>query len=681
MKTESILYGAAYYDEYMPVQRLDEDMRLLKEAGMNVIRIAESTWATMEPERGRFDFHHIDRALAAAQQQGLKVIVGTPTYAIPAWLARQCPEVLLVPEPRMVQNGPVQDQGPELYGRRQNMDIGHPYYRECAEEMIRALMEHVREWECIIGYQLDNETKYYGNANERIQKAFRLWLKERYGSLEEINRVFGLNYWSNRIDSWEDFPDVRGTINGSLAAAFDEYRRSTVKEFLAWQAAILQEYLRPGQFVTQNFDYEWRGWSFGIQPQVDHFQCAETISLAGVDIYHPTQSELTGTEIAFGGDVSRSLKQDNYLVVETEAQGFPQWTPYPGQLRLQAFSHLASGACGVMYWHWHSLHNSWETYWRGVLPHDLQPGRIYREVQDIGQTLKRLSPHLRGLKKKNHAAILVSNEALSALEYHPIGDVLRKQDFKYNDVVRWLYDALYRNNIECDFLPATTRDFSAYEFVAVPALYTADEDLIEALRAYTAKGGCLLATFKTAFADENVQVYQDAQPHNLIDVFGLSYQEFTVSPDMKLQGIPSLAGAECSCWEELLLPTTARTLASYEHPAWQEFAAVTENTYHKGKAWYLGCYFSPANLEKFVREVIASALPNLRPHKESFPLIVRRGQNSLGNKLTYYLNYSPEEQRTNYKGDKAVELTKNRPVSSGDTLTLAPWGVQIVEEM
>lgn len=301
-----------------------------------------------------------------------------------------------------------------------------------------------------------------------------------------------------------------------------------------WQAGIVQEYLREGQFITQNFDYAWRGWSFGLQPQVDHFQCAEAVSLAGVDIYHPTQSALTGTEIAFGGDISRSLKQKNYLVVETEAQGFPQWTPYPGQLRLQAFSHLASGACGVMYWHWHSLHNSWETYWKGVLSHDLKPGRIYREVQGVGREMARLSTHLQGLRKKNRVAMLVSNEALAALEHHPIGDVLRERDFKYNDVVRWLYDALYRSNIECDFLPPTTRDFQAYDLVLVPALYTAEEGLIDALRQYVADGGHLLATFKTAFADENVQVYHDEQPHGLTDVFGLHYQE----------------GIHCFAWHE-----------------------------------------------------------------------------------------------------------------------------------
>lgn len=675
-----ILYGAAYYDEYMPCERLAEDMQLIKEAGMNVIRIAESTWGTMEPERGHFDFSHVDRALDAAEAYGLQVIVGTPTYAIPTWMARECPDVLLVPEAGPVRNGAVLDHGHELYGRRQNMDIGHPYYRACAEEMIRALMEHARDRRSIIGYQLDNETKYYGNANERIQQAFRAWLKERFGSLEALNRAFGLNYWSNRINSWEDFPDVRGTINASLASAFDEFRRTTVKEFLLWQAGIVREYLREGQFITQNFDYAWRGWSFGLQPQVDHFQCAEAVSLAGVDIYHPTQSALTGTEIAFGGDISRSLKKRNYLVVETEAQGFPQWTPYPGQLRLQAFSHLASGACGVMYWHWHSLHNSWETYWKGVLSHDLKPGRIYREVQEVGREMARLSTHLQGLRKKNRVAMLVSNEALSALEHHPIGDVLRKRDFKYNDVMRWLYDAFYRSNIECDFLPTTTRDFQAYDLVLVPALYTAEEALLDALKQYVADGGHLLATFKMGFTDENVKVWHDDQPHHLTEVFGLCYQEFTDTPDMRLWGENSLSGATCSAWEELLIPTTAKVLASYDNPAWQPYAAVTENVYGKGKAWYLGCYFSPSHLEQFVRAVIAKALPAIRPYDAVFPRIIRTGYNAAGHRLTYYLNYSDTEQSIAYAGRAAKELTTGRHVEDGTALKLAPWGVRIVEE-
>jgi beta-galactosidase len=276
--------------------------------------------------------------------------------------------------------------------------------------------------------------------------------------------------------------------------------------------------------------------------------------------------------------------------------------------------------------------------------------------------------------------MLVSNEALSALEHHPIGDVLRKRDFKYNDVMRWLYDAFYRSNIECDFLPTTTRDFQAYDLVLVPALYTAEEALLDALKQYVADGGHLLATFKTGFTDENVKVWHDDQPHHLTEVFGLCYQEFTDTPDMRLWGENSLSGATCSAWEELLIPTTAKVLASYDNPAWQPYAAVTENVYGKGKAWYLGCYFSPSHLEQFVRSVIAKALPVIRPCDEVFPRIIRTGYNAAGHRLTYYLNYSDTEQSIAYAGRAAKELTTGRHVEDGTALKLAPWGVRIVEE-
>ena len=165
--------------------------------------------------------------------------------------------------------------------------------------------------------------------------------------------------------------------------------------------------------------------------------------MAGVDIYHPTQDELTGTEISFGGDSTRSLKRDNYFVLETEAQGFPCWVPYDGQLRLQAYSHVASGANMVEYWHWHSIHNSFETYWKGLLSHDFKENDTYRAAKVIGNEFARIGGHLVNLKKKNKVAMLVSNEALTALEWFPIDSTGGfGGEVKYNDVVRYVYDQL-----------------------------------------------------------------------------------------------------------------------------------------------------------------------------------------------------------------------------------------------
>lgn len=666
---DHLYYGAAYYDEYMPQDRVDRDMELMKAAGMNVIRIAESTWATEEPRDGEFDFTHVRRVLEAAQRHGLSVIVGTPTYAVPPWLAAAHPEVLAVTE-----------RGAGKYGARQIMDITNPTYLYHAERIIRRLVECAQEYECVIGFQLDNETKHYHTAGPSVQRRFVRWLRDRFGTVEALNREFGFDYWSNRVDCWEDIPDVTGSINASFRAEFEKFRRSLVTGFLRWQADIVSEYLREDQFLTHNFDYGWRGYSFGVQPDVDHRAASECLSVTGCDIYHPSQDQLTGKEIAFCGDMARSLKRQNYLVLETQAQGFPAWTPYDGQLRQQAFSHLASGAEGVMYWHWHSIHNACETYWKGVLSHDLQPNAPYRECCTIGADFSRLSPHLAGLKKENKAALLVSNESLTGMEQFP----LPGGETEYNDVVRGLYDVLYELNVECDILfPQDADRLSQYPMAVVPALYSAPDSLLERLEEYVKQGGHLVASFKTGFSNEFLTVAQERQPHLLTECFGVSYDQFAEPRNTSLAGDGFALTArerEVTAWMELLTPTTANVLSSYEHPAWGRYAAVTENLYGKGSAAYLGCWPTPAYLKAFFKRRLARAGLWGAEQKAEFPIVVKSGRNRLNSRIHYYFNYSGEPREQEYLHGDGVELLTGRPLKAGETLHLEPWGVQIAEE-
>ena len=510
---KELLFGAAYYDEYMPYDRLQQDVAMMKKAGINTVRIAESTWSTCEPQEGVFDFSHVERVMDAMEEAGINVIIGTPTYAIPTWMVKSHPDVMAETV-----------KGRGIYGARQIMDITHPVYRFYAERVIRKLMECTAHRKCVIGFQVDNETKYYGTAGKNVQEKFVKYLRKKFNNdLDAMNHEFGLDYWSNRINAWEDFPDVRGTINGSLGAEFEKFQRTLVDEFLSWQADIVNEYRREGQFITHNFDFAWKGHSYGVQTDVDHPAASKALTIAGCDIYHPSQDDLTGKEISFCGDMTRSLKKDNYLVIETEAQGFPEWTPYPGQLKLQAFSHLASGADSVMYWHWHSIHNACETYWKGILSHDLQENAIYREVSQIGKSFEALSDKLIHLKKTNQAAIMVSNEALTALNWFQIPG----GKTSYNDVVRWIYDALYEQNIECDIIWTDETNLDAYKVIFVPALYSAPKEVFERLSAFAANGGTLVATFKTGFTDEHVKVNCDRQPAGLSECMGAWYDRFT----------------------------------------------------------------------------------------------------------------------------------------------------------
>src|SRR5699024_8918493 len=160
------------------------------------------------------------------------------------------------------------------------------------------------------------------------------------------------------------------------------------------------------------------------------------------------------------------------------------WTPYPGQLRLHAYSHLASGAMGELYWNWHSVHNGYETYWRGILSHDLLPNPAYREICDIGREWREHGAELAGLKKRNRVALLVDNRSLTALQWFPID-----RDLSYNDVVRWMYDSLYELNLECDVVDVHALEEDRYDMIVTPALYCADEELVRRLDAFTEKGG------------------------------------------------------------------------------------------------------------------------------------------------------------------------------------------------
>jgi beta-galactosidase len=569
-------------------------------------------------------------------------------------------------------------QGQNKYGPRQNMDITNPSYLFYAERVIRKLMEHVKEHPGVIGYQADNETKHYNTSGPNVQLLFVKYIKEKYITLENLNKSFGLDYWSNRINSWEDFPSVEATINASLSSEFSKFQRKLVTDFLAFQVSIINEYKKPNQFVTQNFDYEWRGYSFGVQPDVNHFDAARAFDIVGADIYHPSQEQLTGCEISFCGDIARSLKQDNYLVIETEAQGFAQWVPFPGQLRLQAFSHLASGANMVSYWHWHSIHNSFETYWKGLLSHDLGPNPTYNEAITIGRDFQRLSSKLVNLKKKNKVAMLISNEALTALnsfKYFTNG-------LSYNDYVRLMYDALYRMNIGCDFIDPSCNNIEDYTMIVVPPLYAAAEELLNSLNKFVENGGHIVYAFRSGFSDENVKVRSVMQPGIISEACGVQYSQFVAANNVALKATTfevSEASNKLSCWIELLTPTTAKVLATYAHPHWGKYAAITQNNYGQGIATYIGCFPTDEVMGNVLEEAARQAGLWGLDQELSFPIITKTGINDENKTLHYYFNYSDYPATINYPHDDGQEIMDNKAIKTNEQIHLKPWGIAIIE--
>lgn len=668
MGDKELLFGVAYYPEYMPYDRIKEDIGMMQEAGMNVVRIAESTWSTLEPEDGVFDFSYIDRVLNEVEKRGMKVIIGTPSYALPAWLQKKDPDVMVTTK-----------SGRAMYGHRQLMNLLNPTFLYHTKRVIRELVSHTAFRKSVIGFQIDNETKHYGNEGGEIQQLFKEHLKKTYGTTENLNRAYGLAYWSNSIHSWEDLPDMRGCVNGGLAGAFEQFKRSIASDYLKWQAQIVKEYVREDQFVTHNLDFEWKkfgadiaqdGYSYGVQPDISHLEVSKHLSIAGTDIYHPTQDALTGAEIGFGGDEIRSLKQDNYLVLECQAQAFKYWTPYPGQLRLHAYSHFASGADGLLYWNWHSIHNGYETYWRGLLSHDLKPNPAYEEACVIGRELKKLGADLYHLKKENKTALVVDNHSLTAFQWFPID-----RELSYNDVVRWMYDSLYEMNIECDVVDVNALDTEQYDMIITPALYSVREETIKKLDTFVKNGGVLISSFRSFVADEHFSVYHDTQPHKLHSCFGMSYQQFTEPGKTMLQG------SQVHYFAELLQVEGAESLADYEHKYWGKYAGITHHAYGKGHAYYIGCYTDKEVLKEVYKKAVLDT--NLwKPEMQyGWPVIFRSGKSQEGKMLHYLLHYSEEERTVPCPFNHVKDLLGDKVYKKGEPIRLGDWDVRILKEI
>lgn len=673
-KNMKLLFGAAYYLEYMPYDRLEKDIEMMKKAGMNVVRIAESTWSTLEPTEGVYNFSYIDRVLDATEKAGMQVIIGTPTYAIPSWLEKKDADVCVTTQ-----------EGRANYGHRQLMNLWNPTFRTRAELVIRKLAEHTASRKHVIGFQIDNETKHYGNYGEEVQKLFRRYLQEKYETTEKLNQAFYLAYWSNSIHDWEDFPDMKGCVNAGIVSEYETFRRTLVAEYLRWQSEIVAEYKREDQFITHNLDFEWKkfgeniaqdGYSYGVQPDINHYEASQCLTIAGTDIYHPTQDDLTGAEIAFGGDEIRSLKDSPYMVLECQAQAFKYWTPYPGQLRLQAYSHLASGAAGLMYWNWHSIHNGYETYWKGLLSHDLKENETYREACCFGEEWKQNEDRIVLTEKKNEVALLVDNRSLDALKWFPID-----RDLSYNDVIRWMYDSLYEMNIECDVVDVQALDVSKYRMIVTPALYCAEEATLCKLKAFVAAGGVLVSSFRSFVADEHLSVYPDTQPHILHSCFGMKYQQFTEPVKMKIKGKPA------AYFAELLQKEGAESLADYEHKYWGKYAGITRHAYEEGVAYYIGCYTEKEILKQIYQNAASDAGIDVLCTRQAegernleWPLIVRSGKNRIGKTIHYFLHYSEQDTEVSCPYEKVTDVLTGESYQKGDKIPFKDWDVKILEE-
>lgn len=694
---ERVQFGAAYYYEYESAPRLDRDLDQMVAAGFTLIRVGESVWSTWEPTDGVCDLEWLSPVLDGAYERGIRVLLGTPTYAVPPWLQLAHPEIAV----RRADGRSVP------WGARQEVDFTHPVFRRFAERVIRKIIGRYGDHPAVIGVQLDNEPGLHLIHNDHVVARFVDRLRSRYGSVEELNRAWGLTYWSHRLSSWEELWSPSGNTTPSYDLAWRRYQADLTTEFIGWQADIVAAEMPRDRFVTTCIAYN--------RPALDDVALGRRLGISSGNAYYQVQDalELDGTRPTVASewfarsagqlfqlaDRMYATKQQNYLVTETNATSIAgshiNQPAYDGQLRQAAWALVARGASSIGYWHWHTLPYGAETYWGGVIGHDHEPARIYREVARIGRELGAAGGQLARLRPDADVGFVTSAESKWAMECQP---PLATPDGDFPDRRSYerVVDAFYRGTVdaglqagflaEVDLLQEADLEALVQRFpvLVTPALYVADDALLDRLADYAVAGGHLIMTLRTGYVDTEARARQEPAPPRMVEVSGIRYREYsTITGQVGLQGsdlLPLEPDASASGWVdgvEVIEPSegeAASVLATYDHPHFGRFAAVTRRSYGKGQVSYVGTLPNPAA----ARALFGSIERQSRHRWPALPrtVTVRSARNAAGERIWFVHNWSWDS--TTVRATAQLRDVTDPSLPAADSFVLGAWDARVL---
>ncbi|MEU6548894.1 beta-galactosidase [Streptomyces sp. NPDC046915] len=702
-----VLFGAAYYHEYRPpysaerpAERLKTDLDLMADAHVTVIRVGESVWSTWEPENGRFELDWLQPVLDGAHERGISVVLGTPTYAVPPWLARQYPEI----------TGERRTGERIGWGARQEVDFTHPAFRFHAERVVRGIVGRYAGHPAVIGFQVDNEPGLELLHNHGVFQRFVDHLREKYGDVETLNREWGLVYWSHRLSTWADLWTPDGNAQPQYDVAWREFQARQVTEFIGRQADIVREYARPEQFVTTCISY--------TRPAVEDDELTDRLDIAAGNPYYDMQDGLLLPDPTPDGheqlwkttgvwalhqtaDWMFSSRQAPFLVTETNAGsiGFP-WDnrpAYDGQWRQAAWALVARGARMIEYWHWHTLHFGAETYWGGILPHTGQPGRAYAELARLGGEFDTAGALVAGLEPDADITLVYSTPSKWLMQKYP---PLSKPDGEPDPAAyhRFL-DPFYRGAFDArrqvrivharqlldpggESEGLTPQEaVRRHPVLVVPALYLAADATLDRLAAYAHAGGHLVLGPRTGYADHEARARTEPAPGRLTEAAGVSYDEFSnLLRDVPVRSAPGSpldlpSGATATRWADGLAVTDAEVLVEYDHPHFGRWPAVTTRRHGAGRVTYVGTV--PGR--DLARTLAGWLAPAARHGWGDLPasVTVSTGTAPDGRRVHIVHNWSWEPASVSAPGPLS-DVLDGTSVAAGTALDLGPWDVRVL---
>lgn len=664
-------FGVDYYPEHWPEQRWPLDAQWMREAGFNTVRLAEFAWSKLEPQPGQFDFQWLDRAIEILEEQDIQVVLGTPTASPPPWVMSLYPDAFLV----------MADGRRMTYGNRREYCPSHPGYRERSRLIIEAMARHYADHPAVIGWQIDNE---FGDRChcDLCRRHFQIWLQQKYGALEALNRAWGTIFWSHVYTEWSQIPAPldtaaprdHGSHNPGLALDYFRFLSDVYVDFQREQVQILRQHC-PKHFVTHNL----MGFRYD---KLNYFDLSIDLDFVTWDNYRRMQWTLGQPVIpstaALAHATMRGLKGKNFWVMEQQA-GPGGWqivseSPRPGELRLWAYQSIAHGADGIIFFRWRTARFGTEEYWHGLLDHHGEPGRRYAEIKAMGAEVAAVGETIDGSEVRADVAMILSYDSRFAFQIQA-----NNPGFHYATHFHDIYQTFHRRQVPVDIV-SPDADLSGYRLVVAPALHVLPESVADNLKRYVAMGGLLVVTARSGVKDKHNAVVDQKLPGLLAEVCGVAVEEYiSLAPGEENgiafadPGIDTPQRVPASIWCDLLEPQGAEVVACYTADFFAGRAAVTRNHFGRGQAVYVGTLSAPIYealcpllLEWAGVEPLLAAPPGVE--------VTARWRND--QRLLFILNHTSQPQTVQLEG-QYLDLLQQQKTIRGAT-TLDPYGVLIL---
>jgi beta-galactosidase len=620
----------------------------MQEAGVNLVSLGIFSWSRLQPTGRDFAFGWLDRVMELLHRGGIKVDLATATASPPPWLSHRHPEML-----------PVLADGTRLsHGSRQHYCPSSPAYRQAAAKLVTALAERYADHPALAMWHCGNEYGCHVPACwcDESAHGFRGWLKARYGSVEELNRAWGTDFWSQRYSDWEEVLPPRRTPtwpNPSQQLDFQRFSSDALLECFEGEVEILRR-ASPGVPITTNF--------MGFFKPLDYWKWSAREDVVSNDSYPDPDDPDSGMLAAMTGDLMRSLAGGGPWVLMEQTPYRVNWRPInvakaPGQQRLWSWQAVARGADGVMFFQWRQSRAGAEKFHSAVVPHgprDSSPAWL--EAVKLGQELRRLDA-ISGTRVQAEVAILHDWESWWALELPS----------KPSIQVTWMtqlesyYRPLFEANVTADFA-SPAADLGRYRLVLAPNLYLVSDEVARNLDAFVAGGGTLVMSFFSGIVDTNDHIRLGGHPAPFRHLLGVRVDDWLPLGEGRRIGVDiggrSAAG---SIWSELVATEGAQVLATFAEGPLAGRPALTKNRHGSGAAYYLATRLDQPEMARLLRQAWTEA--GVRPVFEAPAGVEATRRQGEDGSFLFLLNHSSEPAQV--AGAAGPELISGRAVRDG----------------